>query len=267
MFGTLLLWSSGGLLCLLTSVWILSVFAKDASLADRIWGLTFVVQVLSYFFASGTDSPFAILLLLLVIVWGSRLSLFLHIRNQRHGKEDYRYARMRRYHGDRFWWYSFFSVFLLQGAVSLTVGSPLLLCFANLPSSPLEGFSLLILLCGCALWLVGLAFETVADLQLTAFKADDRNRDKVLRSGLWALTRHPNYFGDALVWWGLFLVSLSSPSPLQWLGALGPVVMTFFLRHVSGVAMLDRDQLKRKPDYARYVAEVPAFVPRPLASP
>ena len=170
--------------------------------------------------------------------------------------EDFRYQAMRRKHGDRFPIISLRTVYLTQGVLMFIVGLPVIVGSMN---SPIERRWLMFV--GAAVWLVGVVFETVGDLQLTAFKRDPANAGKVLRTGLWAWTRHPNYFGDAVAWWGIWVIACSH----KWgpLTIVGPLAMTVLLRRVSGVPMLEKTMSKRRPDYAAYVASTSAFIPRP----
>ncbi|MCG8591271.1 MAG: DUF1295 domain-containing protein [Proteobacteria bacterium] len=237
-------------------LWLLSLALRDASIVDVWWGLGFVL-VAGVGFATGSGAePRRLLVLVLTGLWGLRLGVYLGWRNWGEG-EDYRYVRMRQHHGRRFPWVSLVTVFGLQGAVMWIVSLPVQ--FAQASPEP-AALGLLDAL-GAGLWLVGITFESVGDWQLTRFKGDPANAGQVLDRGLWGWTRHPNYFGDAVVWWGLGLIALSTPG--GWLALVGPIVMTFFLLRVSGVAMLERNLKRTKPAYADYVARTPAFFPRP----
>jgi len=237
-------------------VWLVSLLVKDASIVDIIWGFGFVVVAATSAAVGEGFSDRRYLLLCLVGVWGLRLSGYLAWRNLGHG-EDYRYVAMRKKFGDSFWWISFFQVFLLQGVLMWVVSLPVQLsATAETPDSfgPLA-------FAGIALWMVGLVFETVGDAQLAAFKADPDNKGKVMDRGLWRFTRHPNYFGDFCIWWGVFLVAAETV-PGRY-GVIGPLVMSFLLLRVSGVAMLEKTIGKRRPGYAEYIARTSAFFPRP----
>ncbi|UYN90818.1 MAG: DUF1295 domain-containing protein [Anaerolineales bacterium] len=239
--------------------WLLSLPIKDSSIVDMFWGTGFVT--LAWLYASlseGAGDPARRwLLLALVTIWGFRLAI--HIARRNHGKgEDFRYAEWRREGGASWWWRSFFKVFLLQGVLLWGISAPLLA--AVLGRQPLGWLDILAVLA----WLVGFYFEAVGDWQLVRFKANPANKGKVLDSGLWALTRHPNYFGDALQWWAFWLLALASG--LGWWTVLSPLIMTWLLRYVSGVDMLDRALAKRKPGYAAYMKRTPAFIPWPQKS-
>lgn len=241
---------------LMLVLWLSSLALRDASIVDRFWGAGFVlVSAVTLFYGDGALLRSA-LLTGLVAIWGLRLSLHLTRRNWGEG-EDYRYQAMRRSWGDRFWLVSLGTVFLLQG---------LLLWIVSLPvqkgaSAPRPESLTLLDALGVALWLVGFTFEAVADAQLRRFLADPENRGRVMDRGLWRYTRHPNYFGDAVVWWGLFSIALATPG--SWWTVASPLAMTFLLTRVSGVPMLERRLLRSRPGYAEYVARTSAFFPWP----
>ena len=255
MFTLNLAWSNFLILCaFMFMMWIVSVKIKDASIVDRVWGLTFFIQMAFYTYAS----PFswrAAIVLLLVGLWAFRLSWHIQTRNQNHG-EDYRYQALRKKTGPNFWFMSLFSVFLLQAGLSFVVGLPLLLIAAGSPETSLGVLDYL----GITIWTIGFLFEAIGDSQLRRFKANPDNKGKLLTTGLWSLTRHPNYFGDALLWWGIFIISLNVP--YAYLGIIGPIAMTFFLTKVTGVTLLEKDLIKKKPDYKEYILNTPAFVPK-----
>lgn len=239
----------------LVALWLLSLWLRDASIIDIFWGIGFVI-VAWIAFANGDGTPTRkVLIAGATTIWGLRLAGYLAWRNLGHG-EDPRYQRMRAHHGDRFWLVSLYSVFGLQGALTLVVSLPVQLGQA-IPGPPLGAFDGL----GALLVVIGLTFETVGDLQLARFKADPENEGRVMDRGLWRYTRHPNYFGDAVVWWGLGAMALAVPG--GFVALLGPLVMTGLLLRVSGVALLERSLRRSKPGYADYVARTSAFVPWP----
>jgi steroid 5-alpha reductase family enzyme len=251
-----LLTSAAGVAVVMVVTWTISVWRRDASLVDIVWGLGFVVVATASALVGGGADSRRLLLLALVGVWGLRLSAYLAWRNLGHG-EDRRYQRMRRHHGEWFWLRSLVTVFGLQGVLQLVVSSPVWLAADATTPPDLGPLAVL----GVLLWLVGMVFETGGDLQLARFKADPAHEGQVMDRGLWRYTRHPNYFGDFCVWWGVFLVAAET-GPGRW-GVVGPIVMTDFLLKVSGVAMLERDIGSRRPGYADYVARTSAFLPRP----
>ena len=195
------------------------------------------------------------LLVVMTTVWGLRLAGYLAWRNLGHG-EDYRYRAMRKHWGPRFPIISLLTVFTLQGALMFVVSLGVQL--GQAATSPDLGVLAWI---GAAVWAVGLAFEAIGDWQLARFKKDPANAGQVMDRGLWRYTRHPNYFGDACVWWGIALVAAETGLG-RW-GLLGAAVMTVLLLRVSGVALLEKSLSKRKPGYAEYVARTSAFVPLP----
>ena len=197
----------------------------------------------------------AALVLCLVMVWGIRLSLHIHLRNRKHG-EDVRYQKMRTSIGKNFWWVSLFSVFFLQGTLMWVISAPLIfiLLFPQSDQATLLDYL------GITLWIVGFLFEAVADFQMSSFKREPGNKGKVCSRGLWNMSRHPNYFGEALLWWGFGVICLNTS--VGYLALFSPALMTFLLLRVSGVAHLEKHLAKTKPGYAEYIKRVPAFFPR-----
>jgi steroid 5-alpha reductase family enzyme len=243
---------------LMVGTWLVSLALRNASIVDITWGLGFVVVAWVSALRADAASGAASVLVAMVTVWGLRLGVFLFWRNHGNG-EDYRYVAMRRRWGKRFWLISLGTVFVLQGALMWIVSLPVQVAHVgDARDGALAGVALVI---GLALYAIGLLFEVVGDAQLARFKADPTNEGKVMRSGLWRYTRHPNYFGDACVWWGVGIVAQAVTG--TWWALLGPLVMNILLLRVSGVALLERSLRKRKPDYAEYVRTTSAFVPRP----
>lgn len=240
-----------GLLMLV--VWAVSVRLRDVSIVDVLWGPGFVVIALATFLTiGGSDRGF--LLVTLTAIWGLRLAI--HLGRRKYGSpEDYRYQAMRERIGPSFWLASLFVVFLLQGVIMNIVALPIVV--GQRGSSPLNSLDVL----GCGVWFAGLMMESIGDWQLTRFRADPANHGKVLDRGLWAYTRHPNYFGDFLVWWGLFLVGLAGSG--EWWTIVSPLLMSVLLMRVSGVTLLEHSLKERKPGYADYVARTSAFFPWP----
>jgi steroid 5-alpha reductase family enzyme len=244
----------GAILAALTIAWLVSVRRRDASIADICWGLGFVLLAWLYCALSPALTPRSWLVAGLVTLWGARLSW--HIARRNHGKgEDPRYGAMRAAHGRAFWWRSLFTVFWLQGALLWFVGLPLLVAVRATRPAALTVVDGL----GLALFAVGFGFEVVGDYQLERFRADSSNRGTVLNRGLWRYTRHPNYFGDATMWWGLYAVAASTPR--GWLTVLSPSLMTLLLMRVSGVALLEKGLKASKPGYDAYIKRTPAFFP------
>lgn len=236
----------------LVAIWVVSLRLKDVSIVDVFWGLGFVFVVWMTATLVGFEGARSWLLVTLTTLWGLRLSLYLFWRNWGHG-EDFRYRAMRERIGSRFWIVSLFLVFGLQGCVMWIVSLPIQA--GQLAGTvPLGWFDI----AGVIVWTLGMLFESIGDWQLAQFKRNPANRGKVLRAGLWALTRHPNYFGDFCVWWGLYLIAVGAGA--RWT-IVGPLVMSYFLMRVSGVPMLERSISKRRPAYEEYVASTNAFFP------
>ena len=239
----------------MVSTWLLSVALKNASIVDIVWGAGFVVVTWVMQLTIEGDSSRQWLITSMVSIWGLRLSGYLARRNIGHG-EDWRYVAMRKRHGRRFPLVSLVTVFALQGVVMFLVSLPVQLGHAD--RSPSVGP---VAVMGLLVWFLGIVFEAVGDMQLRRFKKDPSNAGLVMDRGLWSLTRHPNYFGDSCVWWGIGIVAAEAGTA-AW-GLVGPVVMTLFLTKVSGVPMLERSLAKRKPGYADYMARTSGFFPRP----
>jgi steroid 5-alpha reductase family enzyme len=241
----------GTLAAAFTLLWAVSLRLRDASITDPFWGPGFLLVGVAYLAAHGDVTPRAILAIALVAAWAARLGLHLLRRNRTHG-EDPRYAAIRAAHGGRFAWMSLGTVFWLQAVLVWVVSLPLLGAVAG--RSPLGAWDV----AGTAMFAAGFLTEAVADTQLARFRADPANRGTVLDRGLWRYSRHPNYFGDALLWWGLYLLAVGASAPWT---VVSPAVMTFLLVKVSGVALLERSLAKGRPGYAEYVRRTSAFVP------
>ena len=243
------------IVAIMVATWLLSLAIKNASIVDIVWGLGFAVTSWVLALTIDGDSTRQALLAFMVGLWGVRLGSYLAKRNLGHG-EDWRYKAMRKKKGKNFGIISLVTVFGLQGALMWTVSLPVII--GNADDSPGVGP---IAVMGILLWIVGLTFEAVGDYQLAKFKKDPANATKVMDKGLWSLTRHPNYFGDALLWWGIGIVGAETGTGI--FGFIGPVVMTFFLLKISGVPMLERSLSRRREGYADYVARTSGFIPRP----
>ncbi len=253
--GEVMLSSAIGIVALMVTTWIVSLIKKNASIVDIVWGLGFVlVAWISRAVADGDDARQWILTVM-TTAWGLRLGLYLLWRNSGHG-EDFRYRAMRRNWGPRFPIISLVTVFGLQGTLMWIVSLPVQI--GQYDSTPKVG---VIAFIGIAVYLIGLFFEVVGDAQLARFKSDASNAGKVMDQGLWKFTRHPNYFGDSCVWWGIAIVAAETGSGF-W-GFIGAAVMTFFLRRVSGVTLLEKSLKKRREGYDAYIARTSPFFPRP----
>lgn len=234
-----------------------SVLKKRNDVADVAWGLGFMLMAWTSFFLSGDSGIRGLVVGVLVSVWGVRLAWHIHTRNR--GKaEDYRYDAWRKQWGTWFYLRSYVQVYLVQGLFLFLIVLPVLLINKS------AGTTLGILdLLGVAVWLVGFYFEAVGDAQLARFIKNPANKGKLMRGGLWAYTRHPNYFGEVTQWWGVWLIALSVP--YGWLGIIGPITITFLILKVSGIPMLEK-KMADHPDFAEYKRRVSVFIPLPRKS-
>lgn len=235
-------------------LWLLSLVKKDASIVDIFWGIGFTAIALASFLITQGYHGRKLLVLALTGIWGLRLALHIFTRNRGKG-EDFRYRRMRKHYGNRFALVSLFTVFAFQGLLMWVISLPLQVA----EISPLPARLTWLDYLGAAIWATGFFFEAVGDWQLAQFKSDPANQGHVMDRGLWAYTRHPNYFGDALLWWGLFLIALATPAGI-WT-VFSPLIMTTLLMKVSGVALLEKTLVKTKPEYQDYVRRTCPFFP------
>lgn len=263
-----------GVLIFQTIVFGVALLKRNNGVADISWGLGFIIISACSLFIHHTinsiehtpPNPFLILLSILVTLWGLRLSIYLFIRNWSH-TEDWRYAKWRQEWGKNFYVRSFFQVFVLQGLLMIIIGSPIILCAIYSDSGLKEYYTVSQYASagvGMLLWLIGFFFESVGDHQLAQFKKDPANKGKVMRYGVWQYTRHPNYFGEASMWWGIFLLSCVSAHGVIdiLLRAIGPATITFLLLRVSGVTMLE-SKYKGNKEYEDYQKRTSAFIPLP----
>ncbi len=249
--------SAAGVLALVLAVWVASLVLRDASVIDAFWGVGFIVVAWVCVAIGHGERDRRVLLAVLVTIWGGRLAA--HIAQRNHGKgEDPRYVAMRERDGSRFWLTSLYRVFLVQ-AVTMWIISLPLQAGGSLGGG--RGIGALDVI-GAVIWLVGFGFEAIGDLQLDRFKADPASRGKVMDRGLWRYTRHPNYFGDATVWWGLGVIGLGAGLGAVW-GLIGSAMDTFILTRVSGKPILERDIETRRPGYREYIEHTSGFFPLP----
>ncbi|GIW98343.1 MAG: hypothetical protein KatS3mg111_1676 [Pirellulaceae bacterium] len=238
----------------MTLAWVVCSRLRNVGLIDIFWGSGFAVIAVFSWTLTEHHTAAGGLAVLATCVWGLRLTIHLARRNIGQ-PEDYRYAEMRRRYGERFWWISLPLVFWLQGLLMWVIALPIQVGLASrIDWHPLR-------LCGFAVWLAGLAFEAIGDWQLMRFKSNPANRGQVMRGGLWRYTRHPNYFGDFLVWWGLYGMVVEPQS--WWWTWVSPALMTFLLVRVSGVRLLEKSLSSRLDGYAEYVATTSPFLPMP----
>jgi steroid 5-alpha reductase family enzyme len=255
--GFLEIYGLGALVVLgfMTTIWVASLILRNSSIVDIFWGPGFVLTCWAYLALTPDGFPARKWLIsVLVTVWGLRLGLHILWRNW--GKEeDFRYQKWRREAGAKWWWFSFFKVFLLQGILMWIISAPLLAAQISATPARLTILDFVAIL----VWAIGFFFEAVGDLQLARFKANPSNKGKVLDSGVWRYTRHPNYFGDATQWWGYYLVAAAASGGFWTI--FSPIIMTTLLLRVSGVALLERTLTQTKPQYKEYVESTSAFIP------
>jgi steroid 5-alpha reductase family enzyme len=247
----LYLFSGELIIAMMTALWVLSLILKNSSIVDIFWGTGFVLINFAVYLYSQQSTQQA-LVTILVTLWGLRLSIHIFLRNHRK-PEDFRYAQWRKEQGSRWLWISFFKVFLLQGILMWIIAAPLLAVqtVANVSSLTIVN------VVGIAVWAIGYFFEVVSDYQLVRFKSNAQHHGKLLTSGLWHYSRHPNYFGDTMQWWGFYILATASG---YWWTIFSPVIMTLLLLRVSGVTLLEKT-MKTRPGYEEYIRTTNAFIP------
>jgi steroid 5-alpha reductase family enzyme len=253
---TILLSTFAATMAMMLLLWLVSISINNASIVDIFWGVGFAAIAAITFIRSDGYLPRKILITSLAVIWGIRLAIHIGWRNRGKG-EDFRYKAMRKRIGKRFRLVSLFTVFGLQGVLMWVISLPLQVAQISGAPARLTGLDFL----GVAFWIVGLSFEAIGDWQLSRFKADPSNTGRVMDRGLWAYTRHPNYFGDAFLWWGFFLIASATPGGL-WT-VISPLLMTTLLVKVSGVALLEKTLVRTRPEYGDYVRRTSAFLPMP----
>ncbi|MBV1757147.1 MAG: DUF1295 domain-containing protein [Dethiosulfatibacter sp.] len=227
---------------------IIAQWMYNNSIVDIGWGLGFVL--LSWVMFLNNPNADRIVIPIMVSVWGLRLSYHIFIRN--FGKpEDFRYVDMRESWGDHQRINAFFKVFMLQGFLQFLVAMTII-TYGN------QINNVVLVIIGILIFIFGLAFESIGDKQLKDFKANPNNKGKIIQSGLWQYTRHPNYFGEATLWWGIFLVGIGTGAPYH--SIIGPLTITFLVRFVSGVPLLEK-KYKDRPDFIEYKKKTPVFIP------
>jgi steroid 5-alpha reductase family enzyme len=231
--------------------WLVSLLRKDVSIVDSMWSLMFLIATATYVLLADTPGTRALLTITLVAIWAIRLAVHITWRNWGE-EEDYRYQKIRANNSPNFEFKSLYIVFGLQAVLAWIISIPLLLA---VDGGGAVGY---LDLAGAILWTFGFIFESVGDFQLAKFKSDPSSKGRVLETGLWRFTRHPNYFGEFCIWWGFYLIALSAGG---WWSIVSPLLMTFLLLRVSGVAMLEKDIGKRRPKYADYIERTNAFFP------
>jgi steroid 5-alpha reductase family enzyme len=246
--------SAWSIAILMLATWVVSVLINDASIVDIVWGVGFVVATWAAFLVNSVEmTNRTLLVLILITLWGLRLTGYLVWRSLGQG-EDRRYQQMRRKRPDSFWLSSLFIVFIPQAVAMWVVAIPPVVTLGSAPALLWLDYV------GAALWLLGMVFETVSDLQLARFMRKPESKGQVLDRGLWRYSRHPNYFGDFCVWWGVYLVALAAG---HWWTIFAPIVMSVLLIRVSGVGLLEKTIARRRPGYAEYVGTTNSFFPGP----
>lgn len=248
----LLFYSAAFIFLYMTCVFCLALLKKDNSLVDIAWGLGFIgVAILTIFLKEGWTTR-QVIVSCLVSIWGLRLALHIALRKRGRG-EDFRYAKWRQDWGRWFVLRSYFQIFMLQGVFLFIIALPIIL--VNFSSR--EDLTAMDLL-GIGVWCIGFIFEAVGDYQLVQFKKQPANKGKIISTGLWKYTRHPNYFGEVVMWWGIFLLALSVEN--GWLAVFSPFTITFLLLRVSGVTMLEK-KYQGNPEFEAYAERTNAFFP------
>ena len=241
------------ILMLAVVTWLLSLAKSDVSIVDSAWSGLILLAALVYATTLPQTGPRAAWVLALAALWSARLAGYITWRNWGE-PEDRRYREIRARNQPNFEWKSLYLVFGLQGVLAWIVSSSLLAALASpRPLNLLDAF-------GVVLIVFGFAFETIGDWQLARFKGDPANRGKVMDSGLWRYTRHPNYFGEFCVWWGFYLAALAGGG---WWSVVSPLLMSVLLLKVSGVTLLEKDIGERRPAYRDYISRTSAFFPGP----
>ncbi len=243
----------GIILFVYMNLWfVVSLVLRRNDAADIAWGLGFVLLAWTSFGLSGGYSLLGIIVSILVTIWGTRLAWHIYRRNR--GKpEDHRYQAWRRDWGKWFVLRSYFQIYILQGVLLYLISVPVLMINQSNSSS----FGILAVL-GILVWLIGFGFESIGDWQLAQFLKNPKNKGKLMTSGLWRYTRHPNYFGEVTQWWGIWLVALSVP--MGWIAVIGPITITYLILKVSGIPMLEK-KMSQHPDFAAYGRTTNAFFP------
>ncbi len=243
-------------------IWFLIAQAKkNNGLVDIAWGLSFVVTAWAALFFSQTFTVTQIVVNILVTIWGLRLSTYLGIRNW-NKKEDFRYVSMKNRWKTKIALKSFLYVFVLQSLLSYLIATPILLTHL-FPNTVFDLFNIIVLSIGVVFFMIGFIFEVLADSSLSKFKKDPANKGKILDKNVWKYSRHPNYFGEATLWWGIGITSLATFNLIGLLGLVGPLLITLLLLFVSGVPLLEK-HYKDNALYQAYAKKTSIFIPLPV---
>lgn len=226
-----------------------SLVKKRNDVADIFWGIGFILVAWTTFFLADKSNVSALLVNILVTIWGIRLALHIGLRNRGKG-EDFRYKAWREEWGKTFYWRSYLQVFILQGVFLFVISLPII--FVNSRNTEFSVFSVL----GLIIWIIGFLFEAIGDYQLLQFTKNPENKGKIIQTGLWKYTRHPNYFGEVALWWGIFCFAL----PFGFWTIISPITITYLLLKVSGIPMLEK-KYENNPEFAEYKKRTSAFFP------
>ena len=242
-------------------LWLVHLVLVDAGIVDLYWGPGFAIIGGLVFFNNAGASTAQLILQAFTLVWSLRLAAHIFWRHRHSKQEDPRYAAMRAKTGATFWWKSLIKIFLLQALLMWLIATPQHIGLAP-AKGELEGGALLIYASGCLAYSIGLLFESLADWQLMRFRARTRMKEKTCQEGLWALSRHPNYFGEILLWWGLGLMAFAISASV--FAFIGPALLTFLIIKVSGVGLLEQHLVRTRPDYQNYIKTTRCLIPLPL---
>lgn len=233
----------------------IALLKKDNGIVDIAWGIGFILIAFSTLFRFGDMMPRQLLISIVILIWGLRLAAYIFMRNKLKKGEDFRYANWRKQWGKTFYWRSFLQVFMLQGTIMVAVALPIIHVNTYNQFIPINYIDIFALL----LFVIGFYFEAVGDWQMYLFKKNPSNKGKIMMEGLWKYTRHPNYFGEVVMWWAIFIISIQSHQ--IHLSVISPILLTFLLLRVSGVPMLEA-KYKNNRTYQRYVKNTSSFIPR-----
>lgn len=249
----------GVIVILSTLTWVLSLFLKDVSIVDSAWSLMFLVSGIYYYQSTITPDIRTDIFFGLLIVWSLRLAIHLTWRNWGE-PEDRRYQDIRKKYSPNFEFKSLFIIFVFQAVLASIVSLPVVSVMGTQSEATNVG---VVEYVAILIWSIGFLYESIADWQLAKFKSDESNTNKVMNAGLWRNTRHPNYFGEFLIWWGFYIYAFSTG---PWWVIISPLLMSWLLLKFSGVVMLEETIIKRRPKYQEYIDKTNAFFPGSVKS-
>jgi steroid 5-alpha reductase family enzyme len=249
---------AGILFVYMSCVWAIAQIKKDNSIADIAWGLGFIIIALFTLIKTNLYLPIQLITTTLIIIWGLRLSLHVLIRNWGK-KEDQRYQNMRISWGNHSHLYAYAQIFILQGIILLVISLPIILINSNSHNCK-SSFNIcfFLIIMGICLWIIGFIFESIGDKQLYTFLKDPANKGKIMKYGLWKYTRHPNYFGEIIMWWGIFIIALSNNFGFS--AIISPLLITYLLNYISGVPLAEKP-LEHISEYQAYKKKTNTLIP------